>query len=85
MRSWIDFFTFEFSNSTIFLTDLNDICLWTFESVADTANTLIQMEQVKFTCKLESFQEDATGAVTIQQGDMVTDAEFKLDLTSTVE
>ena len=43
------------------------------------------MEQVKFTCKLESFQEDATGAVTIQQGDMVTDAEFKLDLTSTVE
>ena len=63
----------------------NDFSWWTFESVADTANTLIQMEQVKFTCKLESFQEDATGAVTINQGDMVTDAEFKLDLTSTVQ
>ena len=67
----------------------NDITLWTFESVADTANTLIQMEQVKFTCKLESFQEDAgtiqTGSIVINQGDMVTDVDLNLDLTSTVQ
>ena len=42
------------------------------------------MEQVKFTCKLEPFQEDA-GAVTVSQGDLVADADFKLDLRSLVE
>ena len=42
------------------------------------------MEQVKFTCKLEPFQEDA-GVVTITQGDLVEDDAFKLDLRSLVE
>ena len=42
------------------------------------------MEQVKFTCKIESFQEDA-GVVAITQGDLVADADFKLDLRSLVE
>ena len=54
------------------------------ESVVDTANAIVQMEQVKFTCKLEPFQEDA-GAVTVSQGDLVADSAFKLDLRSLVE
>jgi hypothetical protein len=52
-------------------------------SGVDTLNTIVQMEQVKFTCKLEPFQEDA-GAVTVSQGDLVSDAAFKLDLRSLV-
>jgi len=53
-------------------------------SAVDTANAISQMEQVKFTCKLEPFQEDA-GVVTITQGDLVEDDAFKLDLRSLVE
>jgi len=54
-------------------------------SAADTLNTIIQMDQVKFTCKLQAFQEDAVSAVTISQGDLVNDAEAILDLRSLVE
>jgi len=57
--------------------------LETYSSGVDTLNTIVQMEQVKFTCKLEPFQEDA-GAVTVSQGDLVSDAAFKLDLRSLV-
>lgn len=66
------------------MVDQYENTLKTYKSVADTANALAQMEQVKFTCKLEAFQEDA-GAVTINQGDLVADAEVKLDLTPLVE
>ena len=62
----------------------NEIILKTNLSVADTLNAISQMEQVKFTCKLEPFQEDA-GIVAISQGDLVSDSEFKLDLRSLVE
>ena len=55
----------------------------TYFSVVDTLNFIVQMEQVKFTCKLEPFQEDA-GPVTVSQGDLVSDSAFKLDLRSLV-
>ena len=32
---------------------------WNSAVVVDTANSIIQMNQIKFTCKLESLQEDA--------------------------
>ena len=58
--------------------------LETYSSGVDTLNTIVQMEQVKFTCKLEPFQEDA-GIVAITQGDLVNDSAFKIDLRSLVE
>ena len=82
----------KFSKSEIligcwFLSDdwpANGIILKTNLSVADTLNVISQMEQVKFTCQLKPFQEDA-GIVAISQGDLVADSEFRLDLVSLVE
>ena len=60
---------------------------WFFEtvsSVANSANAIAQMNQVKFTCKLEPFQEDA-GQVTISEVDLVADKEVSVDFRSLVE
>ena len=35
---------------------------WNSAVVVDTANSIIQMNQIKFTCKLESLQEDAVSS-----------------------
>ena len=43
------------------------------------------MEQVKFTCKMEGFQKDATGAVVIGAYDSIADPIFNLDLIDHVE
>lgn len=53
-------------------------------SVANSANAIAQMNQVKFTCKLEPFQEDA-GQVTISEVDLVADKEVSVDFRSLVE
>ena len=56
------------------------------KSVADTQNTIRQMEQVKFTCKMESFQEDAIGAVFINEADMFDDLDpIDMEIRSLVE
>ena len=47
-------------------------------------NAISQMDQVKFTCKFEPFQEDA-GAVTISQGDLVDDTAITIDFRPLVE
>ena len=54
-------------------------------SYADTQNTIQQMEQVKFTCKLEAFQEDAIGAVIIDEDDLIADPVFNFDFKDLVE
>lgn len=44
------------------------------------------MEQVKFTCKMESFQEDAIGAVFINEADMFDDLDpIDMEIRSLVE
>ena len=43
------------------------------------------MEQVKFTCKMQDFQKDATAKVTIGESDMVADHVVNLDLKDLVE
>ena len=40
---------------------------WNSAVVVDTANSIIQMNQIKFTCKLESLQEDAVSRLKDSQ------------------
>ena len=56
------------------------------------------MNQIKFTCKLESLQEDAVsqwkkfkiknrhkGAIVVSEGELVADDEFKLNLQDVLQ
>lgn len=43
------------------------------------------MKQVQFTCKMEAFQKDVVGAVTIYDTDLITDPIFTLNLKNLVE
>jgi len=55
-------------------------------SVANTANNIVQMNQVKFTCSLKSFQQDAANAVVISDGSLVADpTEVVINLRDQVE
>ena len=54
-------------------------------SVVDTENVIKQLEQVKFTCKMESFQKDANGSVRIDENDLIDDPTFNLELMDQVE
>ena len=47
-------------------------------------NAISQMDQVKFTCKFEPFQEDA-GAVTINQDNLGDDTAITLNFRPLVE
>lgn len=47
-------------------------------SVADNANNVVQMNQVKFTCTLESFQKDVASPVVISDGSLVDDPSEKI-------
>ena len=47
-------------------------------SVAETAIIIKQMNQVKFTCKLEVLQKDATGALTINEDIQAVNATFEI-------
>ena len=54
-----------------------------FNSQSGAANNdIIQMGQVKFRCKLMSFQEDGESEVTIDEDNMIADKDFKLKLWS---
>ena len=48
-------------------------------SVAETAIVIKQMNQVKFTCKLEMLQKDSTGAITINGDIQPVNATFEMD------
>ena len=56
-------------------------------SLVDTKNVIKQMKQVRFTCKMESFQEDVFGAVSIDEdvNNFITDPVLTLDLKDLVE
>ena len=70
------------SNPNLLTYDL----FWNSESLGDAENQLLQMGQVKFTCKIPAeFQEDVSGHVTINEDEMVEDAEFDLDIRNLVE
>jgi len=70
--------------------DINNV--WKYDlyfnsnSVANTANNIVQMNQVKFTCSLQSFQQDVANGVVISDGSLVADpTEEVINLRDQVE
>ena len=54
--------------------------------MGDTANNIVQMNQVQFTCNLKSFQQDAAAAVVINDGTLVANPnDYTINLRDQVE